>query len=205
MKYLFFDTETTGLPGISNTTRYGHTHSENGQPRFVELAWVKYIDKKATGGCDMFIRPSDFRMPAEVSRFNGITSQILAERGLEEDIILNAFMLAVKEADILVGHNISFDIDVITARLNDLGRTEDVKILESKPIICTMKASTNLCRLPKVESKHYDYDGEYKYPRLSELHRFLFGKDFDGAHGAQADTVATARCFFELVKRKFII
>ena len=44
--------------------------------------------------------------------------------------------------------------------------------------------------------------GRYKWPTLSELHVKLFGKDFEGAHGARADVGACAACYFGMkVKR----
>jgi hypothetical protein len=33
-----------------------------------------------------------------------------------------------------------------------------------------------------------------------ELHRKLFGCDFEGAHDASFDVAATAKCFWELVR-----
>jgi DNA polymerase III epsilon subunit-like protein len=37
-----------------------------------------------------------------------------------------------------------------------------------------------------------------KYPKLKELHQFLFGEDFSNAHDAMADIEATKRCFLKL-------
>ena len=62
-----------------------------------------------------------------------------------------------------------------------------------KPKCCTMKSSTNYCKLPGKKG--------FKSPRLAELHQILFGEGFDNAHNALADVEATARCFWELKKR----
>ena len=59
-----------------------------------------------------------------------------------------------------------------------------------KPKYCTMKGSTDYCRLPGKKG--------YKSPRLSELHQVLFGKGFEDAHNAMADVEATERCFWKL-------
>lgn len=200
MNILFFDTETTGLPGRPEPG-FGQTHSSDGQPRLVNLAWLKHIDNKATGACDMLVRPDGFHMPPRATMLTGITEGMLLVKGLDEKIVLDAFMLAVRGADLLVGHNIAFDIAVVASRLRAAGRDDDAALLESRPSFCTMESSTDLCRLPKSPDKRYDYDGEYKYPRLSELHRFLFKEDFESAHTALADVKATARCYFELKKR----
>ena len=38
-------------------------------------------------------------------------------------------------------------------------------------------------------------------PRLEELYRKLFGRNFAGAHDAMSDIQATKECFFELKRR----
>ena len=65
-----------------------------------------------------------------------------------------------------------------------------------KPKYCTMKLSTDYCKLPGKKG--------FKSPRLAELHQVLFGSGFDNAHNALADVEATARCFWELKNRKVI-
>ena len=39
------------------------------------------------------------------------------------------------------------------------------------------------------------------WPRLEELYRKLFGRNFAGAHDAMSDIQATKECFFELKRR----
>ncbi len=56
-----------------------------------------------------------------------------------------------------------------------------------------MKTTTGLLQLPGPYG--------FKWPKLEELHVFLFGKGYDGTHDAALDVEACARCFFELRKR----
>ena len=65
-----------------------------------------------------------------------------------------------------------------------------------KPKICTMKCSTDFCKLPGKKG--------FKSPRLSELHQVLFGTGFDNAHNAMADVEATARCFWKLKEKNLV-
>jgi hypothetical protein len=60
-----------------------------------------------------------------------------------------------------------------------------------------MKESTAYCAIPG----RY---GDCKYPNLTELHRKLFQKAFDGAHDALADVRACKAAFFELRTRGVI-
>ncbi|MGB5134457.1 MAG: hypothetical protein WBN89_04710 [Prochlorococcaceae cyanobacterium] len=55
---------------------------------------------------------------------------------------------------------------------------------------------TALCQLPGRYG--------YKWPRLNELHRHLFGRGMGAAHNALVDVQACARCFFELQRRGVI-
>ena len=41
-----------------------------------------------------------------------------------------------------------------------------------------------------------------KAPKLTKAYQFFFGKDFDGAHNAMNDVLATRDVFFALKKRK---
>jgi len=107
--------------------------------------------------------------------------------GVPESFLCVLFDRYLSKADILVAHNLAFDlkmIDILFARNHfDI----DLNIKQ----FCTMKASTNLCKLPG----RY---GNYKWPKLSELYRFLFNEDFENVHDALADVKATMRCYFEM-------
>jgi DNA polymerase III epsilon subunit-like protein len=102
-------------------------------------------------------------------------------------------------ASTIIGHNISFDINVVGAELLRIG--SDFRI-DSKPSICTMLSSMNYCAIPNPHQ--HRYGDPYKWPKLQELHKKLFGVEFEDAHDAMADIEATKRCFFELVKRNII-
>ena len=61
-----------------------------------------------------------------------------------------------------------------------------------------MKESMDFCQLP-------GQFGDYKWPKLQELHIKLFNKGFENAHDALVDVEATARCFFEMMKRDAVV
>ena len=107
--------------------------------------------------------------------------------------VLEQFAEAVKQAKVLVAHNIDFDSRVVGAELLRAGLPD---ALPRKKWRCTMKESVEFCRLPGRYG--------YKWPALSELHQKLFGQPFTGAHDAAADCLACLRCFFELRERKAI-
>lgn len=185
--FLFFDTETTGLPRRWNAPV---TDVDN-WPRLVQLAWMMYSeDGQLKESRDVIIRPEGFSIPLEVSRLHGISTTIAVEKGLPLKEVMEEFADKIDEAYALVGHNISFDECIVGAEFE---RLRMMTSLFLKPKYCTMKSATKYCQLPGKQG--------FKAPRLSELHQILFGTGFDNAHNALADVEATARCFWELKNR----
>jgi len=177
--YLILDTETTG---VSPTDR------------IVSICWGLY--NTSTEEAVMryhVITPNGFTIPSGASAIHGITTEIALRRGVPI-----AAVLAQLKADITsykptlyVGHNVAFDRPIV---LNEYRRLASLENISPLPTYCTMKSTTSLCCLPRR-------GGGYKWPKLEELHRHLFGAVHAGTHDAQGDVRATARCFFELSRR----
>ena len=72
MFYLFFDTETTGLPRNWDAP----VSDVNNWPRLVQLAFLIYDEKgiKVSGG-DFIIKPDGFKIPSDASNIHGITTE----------------------------------------------------------------------------------------------------------------------------------
>lgn len=185
--YLFFDTETTGLPKNWKAP----VADVDNWPRLVQIAWLffdKEGDQIASG--DYIVRPEGFMIPPESSSIHGVSTERALEEGVPIRDVLQKFHEAISPAEFLVAHNIRFDEKIVGAEFLRLG-TEN--ILEQKSKICTMEKATNFCA---IEGPY-----GYKWPKLSELHQKLFGKDFDEAHDAAVDIRATATCFWEMKRR----
>lgn len=187
---LFFDTETTGLP---KNYKLHYTETDN-WPRLVQLAYIlcdsngKIIDKGS-----WIVKPIDFIIPSEASNIHRITNEKAQMEGLSINIILNNFKSILNQSDILVAHNISYDVNIIGAELTRLNIKSN---LDSIKKICTMEKSTNFCAI----EGHYGY----KWPKLSELFIKLFNTNFEEAHDAEVDIEATYKCFWELVNKKIL-
>jgi len=189
--YLFFDTETTGLP-----LNYKAPVSDSDNwPRLVQIAWSWY---DAAGNVwdsySFVIKPDGFIIPEEVARIHRVTQERAEQEGLELDIVLKHFAEEVKKAEFVIGHNVDFDDKIVGA---EFFRRNIENVLETATKICTMKSSVNFCRLPNGR-------GGYKWPNLSELHNCLFSENFADAHDALVDVKACAKCFFELKNRNAI-
>lgn len=185
--YLFFDTETTGLP---RNWRAPATDVNN-WPRLVQLAYLQYDNEGnlITKG-NHIILPEGFTIPADSARIHGITTERAAREGVKLSRVLNEFNQLIADASYLVAHNMSFDEKIVGC---EFLRNQMRDPIPAKRRICTMQSTTDFCNLP----------GQYgpKWPKLSELHYKLFNANFDEAHNAAVDITATARCFWELKRR----
>ena len=188
--FLFFDTETTGLPKnydepASNTKNW---------PRLVQLAWILTDARcrRLSSHC-MIVKPDGFSIPFAAEDVHGISTSVALQKGRPLREVITAFLKDAKLAKYFVGHNISFDQNVVGAELHRLGIDDTIS---TAPAICTMKETVDFCAL-ECDDDCDEMIG-YKYPSLQELHMKLFNKEFDNAHDAMADVSATLKCFYFL-------
>ena len=190
MAYLFFDTETTGLPKrwkepVANTRNW---------PHIVQIAWACFDDcGTKLSFKDHIIKPEGFVIPESATAIHGISNDKAMSLGVPIDTVLREFSEAVAGSSRLIAHNLDFDEKMV--KVESL-RKEMPDIFKTIQKICTMKSSTDHCKIP----------GPYgnKWPKLSELHIKLFGEDFEDQHNAASDVLCCAKCFFEL-KRLSVI
>lgn len=188
MTYLFFDTETTGVP---KNYKAPSSDLENWSCRLVQLSWIVKNDKQEELSRGNFIvKPDGFEIPTEASDIHGITTEKALAEGLELKKVVYCFLGSCKLADVLVGHNVSYDVHVVGA---EMIRCFQKDYIEKQETIDTMLASVDFCKIPGKFG--------FKWPKLMELHQKLFGCDFDNAHDSSADIAATEKCFWELKKR----
>lgn len=188
--YLFFDTETTGLP----INWKAPVTDLNNWPRLVQLAFLIFdAQGKELERGDYIIKPNGFIIPKESSNIHGITTEKAIDEGKDLKMVLEIFDNHIKQSNFLVAHNLKFDEKIIGS---ELLRNNFANSLSAKKGICTMESSVNFCAIPGLYG--------YKWPKLSELHLKLFGENFEEAHNAAADINATAKCFWAL-KEKGII
>ncbi len=140
--YVFFDTETTGLPRfwrapVSDLANW---------PRLVQIAWLAYDgDGNKQGGNSFIIKPEGFTIPDDAARVHGIsTARAFAEGRALSEVLCN-FRAQALSAAYLVAHNMSFDEKIIGAELLRSGMEN---FIETKNKICTMERSTNFCAIP---------------------------------------------------------
>lgn len=187
---LFFDTETTGIPKNWKAP----ASDISNWPRLVQFAWLLYDEKgNLIESNSSIIKPDNFVIPKEASNIHGITTEKAYVEGEDLKQVLEEFKRNLDKANLIIAHNMSFDEKVLGA---EFYRLQNYNPLTEIKKLCTMQLSTNICKI--------DGSYGYKWPKLEELHYFLFKTGFDNAHDAEADIQATADCYFELKKRELI-
>lgn len=186
--YLFFDCETTGLPRI----RYFSPEVVEEWPRLVQLAWALY-DARGTllEARNFIVRPDGFSIPPDATGIHGISDAHARRVGRDAAEVLDEFLDASGQAGLtLVAHNFEYDRNVVAGEL--IRARKPLAFLELAGI-CTMKSTTDLVQLPRPGGGY-----GFKWPTLEELHTWVFGFSYEGAHDAANDIEACARAFFKL-------
>jgi len=192
MKMIFFDTETTGIkPGS-----------------ICQLSYIivdTSVKPASTIGKNKFFTVDYMEPNAEA--VHGFSLELLYElsEGQYFEDHLDEIIEDFQSADILIGHNVRFDIKFLAHELEGCG--ED---LSPNHTFCTMNYYKNVCKILTDR-------GEYKNPKLEEVVKFLGLKESDidsvsrkyfedtgNFHDARFDTTATYLIVTEGIKRGFI-
>lgn len=190
--YLIFDTETTGLPKNYNAP---HTDLEN-WPRLVQIAWQLHDENgNLINAENLIVQPDGFTIPYNATKVHGITTERAQNEGQPLAEVLQIFADDIARAEVLVGHNIEFDLNIMGA---EFIRGEVDSLMWDKQHLDTKDEATEFCAIPGGKG------GKFKWPTLTELHEKLFGVGFDDAHDAAYDVDATSRCFFGLLQEKVV-
>jgi DNA polymerase-3 subunit alpha len=191
--YLIFDTETTGLPKKWNAPL---SDAEN-WPRCIQIAWQIHDAKGDLVRHENYlIKPDGYTIPYDSEKIHGISTALAEEQGIPLAEVLEKFHAALRTVDFVVGHNVSFDRNIMGA---EYLRADLADVLEDKMVIDTCTEETaQLCQLTGGRG------GKFKLPTLSELYHFLFQEGFEEAHNATADVEATTRAFLELLRKDII-
>ena len=206
MKILVFDTETTGLP----ETKIINQDTLNLWPNILQLSYVIYDTNKndIILSSDTIVKlKKEIIIPEESIKIHGITNELSKKKGINISVILTKFLHHLKRVDLLVGHNISFDINMVKIEILRLiyentskNKLKDYKfyfhfLTNYKNIYCTLQESINFCNIKGVNKFGKDY---IKYPKLQELHEKLFESIPNNLHNSFNDILVTLRCFMKL-------
>lgn len=185
--YLFFDTETTGLPN------YSLDLTDAAQPHIIQIACLLTDDKgREVMSWKSPIVPDGFKVDERLKcddgrptafSFNGLGNGLLNQYGIQLRQALAMFRLFETKAVLKVAHNYRFDGFLLKCAHARAG-AEPVSPAIDK--FCTMKVFQDLKgKLPGLSSA-----------ALQAAYTFCTGREIDNAHDALADVRACKDVFF---------
>lgn len=188
MRVLVFDTETSGLI----PKKY---ESINECPYILQLACIlvdtdgsKVINK--IDSINEIINAPINKLDDKVMEITGLTIEKV-KSGVDIIPILNKFKNMLENNDVLVAHNLEFDLKMIKIEFE----RNNIDLNTPRSSYCTMKNSTQICNIEKENSF-----GKYlKWPTLEELHKHLFPEIcVKNLHDAYVDSILCLRCYLML-------
>lgn len=207
MRVLVFDTETTGLP----QSKIISPDTLKLWPHIVQFSYVIYDTdtNDIISSIDNIIKVGEGIVISEGSiELHGITKEISQTKGCKISKTINIFFNYLRKVDILVGHNIEFDIQMLKVELLRLIYSDSLPDEKSRKyknylydlsnfenIYCTMKNSIDLCSIKVLDKFGKEYN---KYPKLIELHKYLFHTTPSNLHNSFNDILITLRCFIKI-------
>jgi len=206
MRVLVFDTETTGLP----QSKIISPDTLQSWPHIVQFSYVIYD----TDANDIVVSSDDIvKVGKDVVisdgsiELHGITKEISQNKGKNINELIDVFCSHLKSVDVLVGHNIEFDIKMIKVELlrfiySDMSDDKCIKYKNNlydlsnfQNVYCTMQNSIDLCGIKKPDKYGKEYN---KYPKLIELHQKLFNSAPNNLHNSFNDILITLRCYIKM-------
>jgi DNA polymerase III epsilon subunit-like protein len=219
---VIFDVETTGLVPKRKEYRGAKTELQSKSyyydvplldfPYITQLCFVIYdlaTDRVLSLYSNYVRLPEGIDISKEASEKTGITREICEEKGVPIVEALIAFYRAVHRASRIIAHNYEFDHTVISIEMKrnmkdarfrkscpnaDRILTSDYLYSRNIRTFCTMRAFTNICKIFYAGKT----SGAYKWPRLEEVHQFLFGSVPENLHDAEVDVMTCLKCYLHL-------
>lgn len=172
IRYLFFDTETNGLPGKAgrNREKTATARKYSFWPRIVQLAWILTDEHgQILSECCFLVRPDGWEMSPSAQRCHGISTQKAAEEGLPISTVLQKFSLDLWQTKTVIAHNIDFDLPIVGAEFQ---RARQGNPLVKRSGQCTMKIGADF--LQKRPSDPTDSPLHLKSPKGDARFRLAF-------------------------------
>jgi DNA polymerase III epsilon subunit-like protein len=207
MIIIVVDTETTGLPN----TKMINEKTLNLWPYIVQFSYIVYNNETNTllKTVDHIIKvPDSVVISEENSNIHGITDLISKTKGTNISNVLNEFMEDYNNSNIVVAHNMEFDLNIIKVELmrqiynnnhstiEKENYTQNLNCLKSSnKLCCTMHESIDICNIKAISKAGKEY---IKFPSLSELHNHLFNIVPKNLHNSLNDVLICLRCFYKL-------
>ena len=200
MIILVFDTETTGLPSERNAS----VNATEKWPYIVQLSYILYNTdtyEVLELENDIINIDSSVIISKKSTEIHKITYDVCKSQGISIIQAIDKFNSAIKKCNYIIAHNMEFDKSLIIVEC--IRNNIDILLKDSTiNKYCTMKNSTNLC---KIKRTSYSGNIYYKYPTLMELYVHLFNIIPEGLHNSIIDVLICLRCFCKMQYKQDIL
>jgi len=179
---IIFDTETCGL--FSKDAKYSDL-KEFDKARLVSICWFIVKNDNIIEQAYHVIKPNEFEIPLKASKIHGITTEYAIQNGIDILEVLKHFSDSVKRCKNIIGHNIYYDFNIMRSELFRYNMLDELTELEKKHLICTMEKGRHFMSIEK-------------FPKLSELYKYLYNEEITNAHNALSDVKHTYKCYIKM-------
>lgn len=191
---IIIDTETNGLPDKFDTP-FPYLN----YPEIVQISWAVFdIYDRLIKVQNFIVKPDGYKISTASTKIHGIHHIQAQIGGVHFHTAISELYKDISICELIVGHNLEFDIKVIEAHCykyylkekdwiysNQEGFFHEFKKLEK---FCTMKNSETI-----LKDQNFS-----KWLKLGELYEFLFNDTISGLHSSLKDIWVTYKCFDEL-------
>lgn len=185
---MVLDSETTGLPIMKDYNKFHSPESYEHYKdcRLIELGYIIYSkDGRKINEYEFIVKPHNFTI--RNYHIHGITNTTAIKNGKDISAVLDELDKNLDKIDLIVGHNIMFDISVVLSECHRNKKKDLILKLISKPFICTMELGKEI------------YGSNLN---LQTLYRSLHNKYITQKHRALDDAYMCADCYFCLLHAK---
>jgi DNA polymerase-3 subunit epsilon len=182
---LFLETETTGL--------------DTGKDRIVQLS-TRLVLPTGAQDYNQLVRPQNSAIPDTTTKIHRSANQVANLRGTSITQVLEELSRQIDQADIIIGHNVEYDIAIIIAEAKRSGYHDLVATLTHpkfgldagrRAAICTQRLAADYFRFLGESPSLID-------TKLITVYQRLFQEELNGAHDAMVDVSACQRVYNHL-------
>jgi DNA polymerase III epsilon subunit-like protein len=181
---MVMDTETNGL---------------NDTKDVLQIAWVIFnSDNEIIKKVSIYVK--NRKNKPDAFEINKISDEVLEEQGILFYDVIKCFVDDLNTCDTVIGHNVLFDTKAINKNIERY----NIPIENNNGIIITdiFKEKNIVCTLKLYKKYLEPIEKNYEKPiskKLVDMFKSFFGHDFENAHDALGDVLATFECYNKLL------